>query len=89
MVQLNYNDEAMRFKTLSEFKSSLLRGGEIVIEWAGDAYGIFYNGTQFYVTTSDYKTTWYDDPDQVLEYEINGARLRDIIKEVAVLDRAL
>lgn len=40
-IVLHYDDEAMRFKTISEFKNSLVNGGEIVIEWNDVEYGIF------------------------------------------------
>ena len=39
-IVLHYDDEAMRFKTISEFKNSLVNGGEIVIEWNDVEYGI-------------------------------------------------
>ena len=42
-----YNEEEMRFKTLSEFKRSIRDGGEIVVEWSGTCYGLFYNGEKF------------------------------------------
>ena len=54
-----YNEEEMRFKTISEFKSSLLRGGEIVIEWNKQLYGFFYNGTAFYITFPDGEKSYY------------------------------
>ena len=38
-----YNAEELRFKTISEFKRSIKDGGEIVIEWDGRSYGIFFS----------------------------------------------
>jgi hypothetical protein len=84
-----YNEEEMRFKTISEFKSSLLRGGEIVIEWNKQLYGFFYNGTAFYITFPDGKKSYYETSDEVLERYIGNDRLRDIITQATVLDRAL
>ncbi len=84
-----YNEEEMRFKTISEFKSSLLRGGEIVIEWNKQLYGFFYNGTAFYITFPDGEKSYYETSDEVLERYIGNDRLRDIITQATVLDRAL
>ena len=88
-MQFSYDAEELRYKTLSEFKYSLRQGGEIVIEWNGNCYGIFYNGEKFYVTTNNYETTYYDSPDELLEYCIDRERLRDIVTQVTVVDRAL
>lgn len=81
--------EAMRFKTIREFKDSLRRGGEIVIEWNGNTYGIFNNGQKFYIVTPSIHTTFFDTPDALLEYRIGDDCLRDIITQVDVNDRAL
>ena len=89
IMQFSYDAEELRYKTLSEFKYSLRQGGEIVIEWNGNCYGIFYNGEKFYVTTNNYETTYYDSPDELLEYCIDRERLRDIVTQVTVVDRAL
>ncbi len=84
-----YNAEELRFKTISEFKRSLKDGGEIVIEWAGCSYGIFFNGTQFYITSQDSPTLYFQTIDELLEQHISSDRLRDVITQVTVLDRAL
>lgn len=84
-----YNAEELRFKTISEFKRSLHDGGEIVIEWCDRSYGIFFNGTQFYLTSQDGSTDYFQTADDLLEWHICGDRLRDVITQVTVLDRAL
>ena len=48
-IVLHYDDEAMRFKTISEFKNSLVNGGEIVIEWNDVEYGIFHEKNRFFI----------------------------------------
>lgn len=88
-TELWCDPEAMRFKTISEFKDSLRRGGEIVIEWNGNTYGIFNNGQKFFIVTPSIHTTFFDTPDELLEYRIGDERLRDIIIQVDVNDRAL
>ena len=62
-----YNAEELRFKTISEFKRSIKDGGEIVIEWDGRSYGIFFNGTQFYMTSQDGSTVYFQTADELLE----------------------
>lgn len=84
-----YNAEELRFKTISEFKRSIHDGGEIVIEWNGHSYGIFFNGTQFYMTSQEGSTDYFQTADELLERHISADRLRDIITQVTVLDRAL
>lgn len=84
-----YNAEELRFKTISEFKRSIQDGGEIVIEWGGRSYGIFFSGTQFYMTSQDSSTAYFQTVDELLEQHIGSDRLRDIITQAAVLDRAL
>lgn len=81
--------EAWRFKTISEFKDSLRRGGEIVVEWKENSYGIFYNGKKFYIVDTSMHPTYFDTPDELLEYMVGNDRLRDIITKVEVTDRSL
>ena len=90
VIILPYDDEAMRFKTISEFKYSLLNGGEIVIEWNGVEYGIFRGGDRFYIGRDTVESNvYYDSPDELLEYTLGGDRLRDVITKVTVIDRFL
>ena len=89
-VVLHYDDEAMRFKTISEFKNSLLNGGEIVIEWNDVEYGIFREQNRFFIGHDTPDTNvYYDGPDELLEYRVGDDRLRDVITKVVVIDRAL
>lgn len=87
-IVYEYNEEAMRFKTISEFKDSLDRGGEIVIIWKGNEYGIFNDGQRVYFSTPD-NDVYYDTADELLEHRIGDDRLRDIITQVVVSDRAV
>ena len=88
-MELICNEEEMRFKTISEFKNSLERGGEIVIEWKDSKLGIFNDGKTHYITSGDGSVTDYDSIDELLERYICGDRLRDVITQVTVMDRAL
>ena len=89
-IVLHYDDEAMRFKTISEFKNSLVNGGEIVIEWNDVEYGIFREQNRFFIGHDTPDTNvYYDSPDELLEYRVGDDRLRDVITKVVVIDRAL
>ena len=89
-IVLHYDDEAMRFKTISEFKNSLVNGGEIVIEWNDVEYGIFRDQNRFFIGHDTPDTNvYYDSPDELLEYRVGNDRLRDVITKVIVIDRTL
>ena len=89
-IVLHYDDEAMRFKTISEFKNSLVNGGEIVIEWNDVEYGIFRERNRFFIGHgTPEENVYYDSPDELLEYRVGNDRLRDVITQVNVIDRAL
>ena len=87
-----YDEEAMRFKTISEFKYCLSHGAEIVIEWDGVEYGIFWDhaSKRYYIGHDSPDTNvFYDTPDELLEYRVGNDRLRDVITKVIVIDRTL
>lgn len=84
-----YDPETLRFKTISDFKDSLDRGGEIVIEWKGEEYGIFNNGERVYICAASLLPLYFDTADELLEYRVGGDRLRDVITEVEVIERAV
>ena len=91
-IVLHYDDEAMRFKTISEFKFSLSHGAEIVIEWENVIYGIFwdYASKRYFIGHDSPETNvYYDTPDELLEYRVGNDRLRDVITKVIVIDRTL
>lgn len=92
ITNLTYDEEAMRFKTISEFKYCLSHGAEIVIEWNGVEYGIFmdYVTKRFYIGYDSPDTNvFYDTPDELLEYRVGNDRLRDVITKAIVIDRTL
>ena len=99
---LTYNEEALRFKTISEFKYCLSHGAEIVIEWKNVEYGIFYlhehhrvgderyliaqSGTREINDATEFRCHTVDE---MLEYRVGNDRLRDVITKVTVIDRTL
>ena len=90
-----------RFKSISDFKFCVNCGGEVQFEWKGKVYGIWPKLSRTpgaplqmlisQVLTDDMEQTekWCDTADEVLEYIIDGDRLRDIITKVEVTDRTI
>jgi len=92
VTNLTYDEEALRFKTISEFKYCVKHGAEIVIEWKGTEYGIFWDhaSKRHYIGHDSPDTNvFYDTPDELLEYRVGDDRLRDVITQVTVIDRTL
>ena len=91
-----------RFKTISDFKWCMKRGGEVQFEWNGVMYCCFgcvspVAGTapkmvicqagSVEVNTRTEK--WCDTADEILEYMVGDDRLRDVITQVKVWERTI
>ncbi|MBQ7872041.1 MAG: hypothetical protein IJ357_07860 [Oscillospiraceae bacterium] len=100
ITNLTYDEEAMRFKTISEFQYCLSHGAEIVIEWKDIEYGIFYlhehqriGNERFLIAQSGTREVNLATElrcktvDEILEYKVSGDRLRDVITKVTVVER--
>ena len=94
--------EDNRFKTISDFKQCMRRGGEAEFEWNGVMYCCFgcvedtdSGRTRMLISRSgsvevNTRTEkWRDGADEVLEYMVGNDRLRDVITQVTVLDRTV
>lgn len=93
--------EENRFKSISDFKWCMYCGGEVQFEWKGKVFGVFSklpqtpDGplrmliTQVFVDNMEETEKWCDTADEILEYVIDGDRLRDIITQVEVYDRTI
>ena len=90
--------EKMRFKTISDFKWCMKQGGEVKFCWKGKVYCAFGklqktpdSNVQMYISEAYKPETekWCDNADEVLEYVIDGQRLREIITKVKVWDRTI
>lgn len=108
-------DNDYNFKSVAEFKESLLYGREIVFQLNGIEYGIFFEGEddksysivhvgdkinigEGYYTDSDgvhrnvesheictdIEGMYADTADEILEYTMDGDRLRDVVTEIQV-----
>lgn len=82
--------EDIRFKTISEFKECILRGGEVVFSWNSKQYGVFKSSTQYCIALfNGEEEKWYSCPEELLECIVDGDRLRDVITQVTVWDRTI
>lgn len=86
-----YIPEAYRFKTISEFKTSMCYGAEVVIEWKGKEYGIWSENGVIRITCSAFpnESRIFENADAALEYLVGSDRLRDVITQVKVWDRTI
>ena len=100
---MTYDTSFSNFETLADFKWSLKNGGEIEFEWNGNSFGIFKymkktpdSPEQILIAPSAetedmypgrYPSSYVDDIDDVLDYDIDGEKLRNIITLIEVLWR--
>lgn len=84
--------EENRFKSISDFEDCMIRGGEVLFEYHNKEFSITHRlDCQTGISQSFMQETEKicKDADEVLEYVIDGIRLRDIITEVEVTDRTI
>ncbi len=84
-----YDPEALRFKTISDFKWSMRCGAEVVIEWKNKEFGIWSDRNIIRITSEDFPEQRFHSADDALECIVCGDRLRDVITQVSVLDRTI
>ncbi len=94
--------EENRFKTISDFKQCMRRGGEVQFEWNGVMYCCFGSievptetRTRMAIAQSGSAEVnartekWCDTADEILEYRVGDDRLRDVITQVKVWVRTI
>ena len=90
-MQVKYglnSEEDNRFRTISEFKECIIRGGEPVFMWNGVQYGVCFHNDGYCIAHLDGEYEGiYHTPDDVLEYVVGNDRLRDVITQVTVISR--
>lgn len=84
-------DNDYNFKSVAEFKESLLHGREIVFQLNGIEYGIFFEGEDdkaicFGESNKD-NYIFFKTVDDLLNCDIRGQLLKDVITQVTVLHR--
>lgn len=81
-------DEENHFKTISNFKECIIRGGEPVFSWKGLQYGVCFYGDRYCIALANGEQEKIcDTPDDVLNYQVGEDLLRDVITQVTVLHR--
>ncbi len=85
------DDNHGRFVSISDFKWCMHYGGEVQFLYNGKGYGIVHDpdGIAIYEARKPETEKICKDADEVLEYLIDGVRLRDIITEVWVIERTI
>ncbi len=83
--------EENRFETISEFKWCVDNGGEVEFEYNNAIYSITHPEGKVHISKVFQQETEMicDTAEEVLEYIIEGKKLREIIKDVTVWDRTL
>lgn len=94
--------EENRFKSISDFKWCMKRGGEVQFDWKGVSYCCFgcvskalEESPRMLISQAgsaevNHRTEkWCDTADEVLEYMVGDDRLRDVITKVTVLERTM
>ena len=88
-IMTQYDPEALRFKTISDFKWSMHCGAEVEIEWKGKEFGIWSDRNTIRITSIGSAERKFNSTDDALEYIVCGDRLRDVITQVTVIDRTI
>jgi hypothetical protein len=90
-VVLSNSIEDNRFKTISDFKWCIHDGGEVQFVYHAKTYGIIHHNGKIIISEIYNEETekTYNTVDELLEYKVDGNRLRDIITQAEIIDRTL
>ncbi len=79
------------FETISDFKWCINNGGEVELEWKGVTYDIAHPNGKILIAEANKEETalWADTVDEVLEYNVGGDHLRDVITKVELIYRTI
>ena len=86
-MNMEYN---FNYKTKYEFIESVQRHSEIVFEWNGKEYGLFYIENKRWVLCIDktgLKDVFFDKIEDLLNYKIGDDKLIDICTKITVIER--
>lgn len=79
------------FESVDDFKFSLIHGREIEFVWKNKLYGVFKeneNGVEKFFIGESYKNdgegTYFATVEELLNFEIQGQQLKEIITQVQV-----
>ena len=84
------SEEENRFKTISEFKECIIRGGEPVFIWNGIEYGVCFVEDGYCIAQTDGRNEKIcKTPGDVLSYMLGDTLLHDVVTQVTVVSRSL
>ena len=83
--------EENQFESIDDFKWCMECGGEVEFEWRGKIYSITHPEGRIHMSEAFKQETEQvrDTADELLDCEIDGEKLRDIITKIHVLDRTI
>lgn len=79
--------EFSKFDSILDFKNSLLYGKEIEFIYQGTEYGVFCEGKNLFTFNEAHKPETeieFSDIDELLDVDVQGVSLSEIITEVEV-----
>lgn len=83
--------EDNRFKSISDFKDCMVRGGEVEFIWNNKPYSITHPNGKMSICQGNHYSEAFDAEtvDELLDYLMDGVPLRDVITKVTVIDRTI
>ena len=84
--------EQNRFVSIADFEFCMMCHGEVEFIWKGQTYNITYprDGVYcIYVSFREDTEMYCSTADEILEYNVGGDRLRDVITQVTVTARTI
>ena len=67
-MMAQYNPEALRFQSISDFKWSIRCGAEVEIEWKGTEFGIWSDRNTIRITSPGLAAQSFNSADDAMEY---------------------
>ena len=81
--------EEYKFETLSEFKFYLSSGANVGFEFNGIEYGIEGHNNNFYIWNENETIINSITLEQVLDFKLDGVKIRDLILTATITERIL
>ncbi len=86
----NYNPDDYKFESLGEFKFCLSCGSTVGFEYNGVEYGLEGHNNSFDIWIYNKRDIANNlTLEQVLDYEIDGVKIRNLILTAEIIDRVL
>lgn len=89
MKNHTYNPEEHKFETLGEFKIYLSCGANVGFEYNGIEYGIEGHSNNFYIWDANAVLADGLTLEEVLDYKLDGVKIRDLILTAEITERIM